>query len=142
MPTSDEIVRELEAFYRSYIEAFNREDIDLFTEAFCYPYAWVTGERGLTVCANESDHQRWFGQMMVGIKDRGWVRSGSDRLNAWALAENLAMIMADVTRYKSDGSILEQIRACYTLRRDGKAWKIVTASVVPPPFLGPGNLPR
>jgi hypothetical protein len=58
------------------------------------------------------------------------------------MAENLEMVMADYSRYKSDGTILENGRACYTVRRDGKAWKIVALAEVKPPFLGPGDVPR
>jgi len=32
MPTAVEITRELEAFYKDYIDAFNREDIDAFLQ--------------------------------------------------------------------------------------------------------------
>jgi hypothetical protein len=139
---AEQISRELEAFYKSYIGAFNREDIDLFTESFAYPYAWVTGSRGLGQCASESDHQRSFGKIMGDLKDRGWVRSAIDRLKAWALAEDLGMILADVTRYKADGAPLEHVRACYTVRRDPKGWKIVTLAEIKPPFLGPGDIAR
>jgi uncharacterized NTF2-like protein DUF6841 len=142
MPAASEIVTELETFYKGYIDAFNREDIDAFSEAFSYPYAFVTGERGLASCATESDHQRFFGKIMSDLKSRGWVRSGIDRVKAWPFADNLAMIVADYKRYKADGSILEQGRACYTVRREGKAWKMVTIAEVKPPFLGPGDLPH
>jgi uncharacterized NTF2-like protein DUF6841 len=142
MPAATEIVSELETFYKGYIDAFNREDIDAFSEAFSYPYAFVTGERGLASCATESDHQRFFGKIMSDLKSRGWVRSGIDRVKAWPFADNLAMIVADYKRYKADGSILEQGRACYTVRREGKAWKMVTIAEVKPPFLGPGDLPH
>ena len=142
MITAEQISRELEAFYKSYIDAFNREDIDTFTESFAYPYAWITGSRGLGQCATESDHQRSFGKIMADLKARGWARSDVDQLKAWPLAEDLAMILADVSRYKRDGSVLERVRACYTLRRDTKDWKILTLSEVRPPFLGPGDLAR
>lgn len=142
MLTTDQISEELEAFYKSYIAAFNREDIDAFTESFAYPYAWITGRHGLSQCATESDHQRGFGKIMADLKERGWGRSDIERLKTWALAEDLAMIIADVVRHKDDGSILERVRACYTVRRDANGWKIVTLSEVKPPFLGPGNLPR
>ena len=79
---------------------------------------------------------------MADLKERGSVRSAINQLKAWALAEDLAMILADVTRHKADGSILEWVRACYTVRRDTKGWKIVTLSEVKPPFLGPGDLTR
>lgn len=142
MPTAVEIKRELEAFYKDYIEVFNREDIDAFVEKWSYPFAFVSGERGLTVTANESDHQRGTAHIYSAIKSRGWARSQTDRMSAWALAENLGMILADVTRYKTDGSVLERVRACYTLRRDAKSWKIVTVAEVKPPFLGPGDVSR
>jgi ketosteroid isomerase-like protein len=140
--TTEQISKELEAFYKSYIAAFNREDIDAFTETFAYPYAWMTGRHGLNQCTSESDHQRSFGKIMADLKERGWVRSDIDHLQTWPMAEDLAMILADVTRYQADGSALERVRACYTVRRDTKNWKIITLSEIKPPFLGPGNLPR
>ena len=102
----------------------------------------ITGRYGLSQCATESDHQRSFAKIMADLKERGWVRSAINQLKAWALAEDLAMILANVTRHKADGSILEWVRACYTVRRDTKGWKIVTLSEVKPPFLGPGDLTR
>jgi hypothetical protein len=142
MPTAVEIKAELEAFYKRYIDSFNREDIDQFSECFGFPYAFVSGERGLSVCANEADHQRTFGPLMANLKARGWARSETDKMSAWPMAENLAMILADVTRYKTDGAVLERVRASYTLRRDAKGWKLVTIAEIKPPFLGPGELPR
>jgi hypothetical protein len=142
MITTEEISKELEAFYQSYIAAFNREDIDAFTESFAYPYAWISGRHGLNQCATEGDHQRSFGKIMADLKERRWVRSSVDQLKTWALAEDLGMILADVTRHKADGSVLERVRACYTVQRDAKGWKILTLSEVKPPFLGPGDVAR
>jgi hypothetical protein len=141
MPTSEEIARELEIFYRHYIDVFNRED-DRFFDCFAQPYAAVSGERGLTTVANETDNRKSFGGTMTALKKRGWARSGIDRIKAWALAENLGLILSDVTRYQADNSVLEKIRACYMLRRDGASWKIMTISEVKPPYLGPGDIPR
>jgi hypothetical protein len=140
--TTDEIRKELEAFYQAYIAAFNREDIDAFTQTFAFPYAWITGRHGLSKCESQSDHQRNFAKIMADLKERGWTRSGIDQLKTWPLADDLAMILADVTRYKADDSILERVRACYTVQRDAKNWKILTLSEIRPPFLGPGDLPR
>lgn len=141
MPTSDEIARELESFYRHYIDVFNRED-DRFFECFAHPYAAVSGERGLAAVANDDDNRKNFHRTMTTLKERGWVRSGIDSIKAWALADNFGMILSDVTRYTADNSVLEKIRACYMVRRDGGSWKIVTISEVKPPFLGPGDISR
>jgi hypothetical protein len=142
MSNAAEIATELEAFYKGYSDAFNREDIDAMASVFVFPYAWISGDQGLVACNNEADHQRFFSRFMIDLKARGWIRSGIDRLTIWAFADNLGMILADYKRYKADGSILEGGRACYTVRRDGKFWKMLTITEVKPPFLGPGNLPR
>ena len=141
MPTSEEIVRELENFYRHYIDVFNRED-DRFFDCFAHPYAAVSGERGLAAVANDAENRKNFGRTMTTLKQRGWARSDIDSLKTWALADNFGMILSDVTRYKSDGSVLEKLRACYMVRRDAGAWRIMTISEVKPPFLGPGDLSR
>ena len=141
MATSEEIVRELESFYRHYIDVFNREDAE-FYDCFANPYAMVSGARGLLTVANNDDNRKSFGRIMKTLKEQGWARSGIDRINAWAMAADFGMILSDVTRYKADGSVMEKIRACYSLRRDKDKWKIVTITEVTPPFLGPGNIAR
>ncbi|MGA2412276.1 MAG: hypothetical protein ABSG46_18070 [Candidatus Binataceae bacterium] len=142
MASADEIASELDSFYKGYIDSFNREDIDMYTQTFAFPYAVVTGAKGLGICKDESDHQRFYSNISINLKERGWARSVVDQFKAWPYSENLAMIMADVTRYRADNSVIEKVRATYTLRRDGKNWKIVTLSEVAPPFLGPGAVPR
>jgi len=141
MATSQEIVHELENFYRHYIDVFNREDQGYF-DCLAPSYGLVSGEHGLTTTANDENHRNGFRRMMTALRERGWVRSGIDRITAWALADNLGMIISDVTRYKADNSVLEKLRACYLVRRDGTSWQIVTISEIKPPFLGPGNIPR
>ena len=51
---------------------------------------------------------------MVALGPRGWVRSEVDRLKAWALADDLGMIIPDITRRKADNSVLDQMRGIYT----------------------------
>lgn len=142
MRTAEEIARELESFYRHYIEVFNREDTDQLAGCFAYPYGSVSGERGLATVASADEHRNGFRRIMTALKQQGWARSGIDRIESWAMADDLGMIVSDVTRYQLDGSRLEKLRACYMVRRDGAAWKIVTLSEVKPPFRGPGDIPR
>jgi ketosteroid isomerase-like protein len=138
MASVDTIVHEVEAFYRTYIDGFNREDAAAFLDSFGYPHAFLNGEQGMLVSATVADHQRFYQQTMKYLHERGWGRSGVDRLQVWPFADNMAMIVADITRYKKDNTILEQGRYCYTLRKDGSAWKILTATEIKAPFPGPG----
>jgi hypothetical protein len=142
MSSVEQIRKELEAFYKSYAAAFSREDVVAISKSFGCPCSWISGQQGLGQLATESDIQRMLGNFLSDLKERGWVRSELDQLKIWPLAEDLAMLLGDVTRYKADGSVLEQVRGWYTVRRDTKNWKIVTISELAPPFLGPGDLPR
>ena len=141
MSTSEDIIRELEIFYRAYIEVFNRQDADGFVECFANPYAVISGQRGLVSIANDDENRKSYLRTMTALKQRGWARSGIDSIKAWPLASNLAMIVSDVTRHRTDNSVLEKVRACYMLRREGDGWKIVTLSEIKPPFTGPGGVP-
>ncbi len=138
MSNADTIIRGVEAFYRAYIDGFNREDTDAFLSSFDYPHAWLSEERGLLTTVTTADQQHFHQHTMASLHQRGWGRSGIDRLQVWPFANSLAMIVADVTRYKKDESVLEKLRACYMVRRDAGAWKILTVTEVKPPFSGPG----
>jgi len=138
MANADTIIREIEVFYRAYIDGFNREDSDAFLESFAYPHTLLTGERGMLVTATASDQRRFHQHTMASLHECGWGRSGIDHLQVWPFADALAMIVAAVTRYKKDESVLEKVRACYMVRRDGGTWKILTFMEIKPPFPGPG----
>src|SRR5204863_50187 len=151
MADTEAVVGEVEAFYAAYIDGFNREESDAFLRSFAYPHALLTGgrgmlvtataadqtrcpqqtmrslhERGMIINAKESDQQRFYEEVTSSIQGRGWERTGVDRLQIWPLADSAAMLMADITRHKKDGSVLERGRYCYTVRKDDGAWKIMT----------------
>ncbi|MEW6300625.1 MAG: hypothetical protein AB1671_23290 [Thermodesulfobacteriota bacterium] len=138
-PDAGPIRGEVESFYRAFIDGFNREDTDMYLRSFCYPNALVGGEQGITIHAKESDQQRFYQQLMASIQGRGWDHTGVDRLQVWPFSDSLAMVIADITRYKKDGAVLEKGRYCYTVRKDGGAWKILTLAEIRPPFTGPGE---
>lgn len=142
MPDAAETTRDLESFYRRYIEVFNRQDTEQLIRCFSHPYAAVSGSRGFVPAANIDEHRKTFLRAMAALKNRGWARSEIDSLNAWPLSDHLGMIISDVTRYKTDGRMLEMLRACYTLcRDDASSWRIVTLVEIRPPFRGPGDVP-
>ena len=142
METSKEVERDLEGFYRGYIEVFNTAEVERFLTYFANPYVSIGGERGVRVIANDAKHAGDFARIMQALKGRGWVRSDIVGIRAWGMDEKLGMIVSDVVRVKADGSILEEIRACYLVRREDAGWKIGTISEIKAPNLGPGDIPR
>jgi hypothetical protein len=141
MSSLEQIRKELEAFYESYAAAFNGKNVSAISECFACPCALITGH-GLNQCSTENELQHLLGRILANLKERGWTHSEMGQLTIWPMAEDMAMVVADATRCKADGSMLEPVRSCYTVCRGAKSWKIVTVSEVDPSFLGPGDLPR
>ena len=142
MASADLLTKEMESFYRRYIEAFNSEELTGLAELFSYPWGSIGGRRGMLVIKDQADFMRAMGKSKGVLRDRGWTRTAIDTIHAWPTADDLGLLMADFTRYREDGSVLERGRACYTMRRDAAAWKIVTLMEVANPYLGPGDFPR
>jgi hypothetical protein len=131
------IVREVEEFYRGYIEGFNREDSDVYLRSFCYPNAVLRGEQGMTVHAGETDQWRYYEALMLAIREEGWDHTDVGRLQVAPLTDSTAMLVADITRCKKDNTPIEHARLCYTVRKVGGAWRMLTLTDVKPPFEGP-----
>jgi hypothetical protein len=138
MAQSDEIARDLESFYRHYVHVFNRED-NSFHACYAPVFQIVTGEQGVVTVTNDTN---FWGDYMKALKQRGWARSEVDRLKTWALADDLGMIIVDVTRRKADNSVLDPWRGIYLARRTGDSWQFIVLSDIKPPYLGPGDIPR
>jgi len=138
MADATAIIHEIEAAYRHYIEVFNREDAAAFVGCYFHPHAMLSGEQGMVVITTEADHQRIYQRMMATLHESGWGRSEIDRLQIWPFSALLAQLVADVTRYKKDGAVLERLRASYMFRREGGAWKILSLALIEAPFSGPG----
>jgi ketosteroid isomerase-like protein len=139
MAKANAISGEIEAAYHHYIEVFNREDAAAFVGCYAHPHVMLSGEQGLSSVQTEADHHKVYQNIMAGLRASEWGRSDIDRLQVFPYAESLAQIVADVTRYKRDGSVLEKLRATYMYQRDEESWKIVSLALVEAPFSGPGQ---
>lgn len=130
------IAREVEAFYLGYIEAFNREDIGAYLNSFCYPNAVLRGAQGMAVHATAPDQRRYYQALMVAIHAEGWHHTDTGSLQVAPLTETTAMLLVDITRCRKDSTPIEHGRMCYTVRKDGGMWKILTLADVKQPFDG------
>jgi hypothetical protein len=118
------IVVEVETAYRHYVEVFNGRDANEVAELYDRPQGQVIGEIGLSIVNDDVDQQKWYELVMAYLDDQGWGRTEIDEVWIWPLSQALAQLVAKVTRYRSDGSVLQQVRANYTLRRRDSAWKV------------------
>lgn len=139
MSDANTIIQEVESAYNHYIDVFNREDAEGFVACYAHPHAMLSGEQGMTLVQTEADHHQVYQGIMAGLRKSEWGRSGIDRMQVLPYSESLAQMVADVTRYKKDDSVLEKLRATYMYRRDSDTWRIVSLALVEAPFSGPGE---
>lgn len=119
------IFDEVDAAYRHYVEVFNRRDPQEIAELYHRPHAQVIGEIGLSIVTDDADQEQWYELVMAYLDDQGWDRTEIDKIWIWPLSPALAQLVADITRIKADGSVLQHVRANYTLCRREGVWKVV-----------------
>jgi hypothetical protein len=94
------------------------------------------------VAATADDVRRLFDGNLARMKAHGWARSDYKIVRIWPLSEGHALLMTDITRFKTDGSVFETGRYCYAVRKAEPVWQITGVTDVAPPFTGPGDFPR
>ena len=80
----------------------------------------MSGDIGLSGVADDADQEQWYQFVMAALGDQGLDRTEIEKVWIWLISPTLAQLVADLTRYKADESVLNQARANDTLcRRDG-----------------------
>ena len=94
LSSAAEIASELEAFYKGYVDAVNREDIDALTELFAFPWALVSSDGGARPSSTMRRIINASCASSCSTSGRAdGVRGGIDRFTAWASAmDDLAMV--------------------------------------------------
>jgi len=133
------IVREVDAFYRSYIEAWNRRDPGEIAYYYDLPHVGLSGEHAPSLVSSDAEQEGWCREALHIYDAHGWEQIGIDRIQVWPFSTSLAQLTSDITRYGKDGSVLHQGRYSYMLRRRQDGWKVMAFAVVEEPFSGPGR---
>jgi ketosteroid isomerase-like protein len=123
--SSVQVAEEVEAAYRHYVDVFNSRDPAAIAAVYDHPHAQMLGEVGLSIVNDDADQQQWYDFVMTYLDAQQWGRTEIDDVWVWPLSEKLAQVVANVTRYRKDGSVLNHVRANYTLRRSDDTWKVV-----------------
>ena len=136
------IIHEVETSYEAYSDAFNRRDIDTVLRYVSAPYVLTIGGNVPWVTDTPEKVNALFNKNLETMLGRGWARSDSKVRKVWPLSEDHVLLLSDITRFKTDGTVLEKGRYLYSLRRSGSSWQITGVTDIAPPFEGPGDLPR
>lgn len=116
---------------RDYVRAFQSLRPSAVVSYFHLPFVLIT-DGGVRALAESGALEAFLGQVMDGLKARGFARSEISEMRAYRLSEKLALVSVRRIRYKTDGAELERLGETYTFLRVDDRWKIAAAIVHEP----------
>ena len=121
MALLDSIGSEVELFYRSYIESFNRGDAAAMLPYLAVPFVMVSGAKA-TGFDDEKAVVGLYDSMCVGMRADNWTHSTVEVTLAGAHG---AILIVTEARIRADGSESTRGKACYSLQLypDGN-WRV------------------
>ena len=119
-----ELRAEVYKVYQSYLDAFNREDMDGINACIEFPLTHI-GNGKITVL------EKFPLSPTEMKKAKGWHRSDSFEIDIVAMTETKAHLLCrNVRRLREDGSLIEQVSAFYAFKKTADGWKMFAISDV------------
>lgn len=111
-------------------ETFGR-DIDAWLDCFDVPFA-VVGAAATVTFPDRETARTFFGRLYDALADRGFASTGADAVRMRVVTDDLALVDADFTRRRADGSELERLATLYVCRRGDAGWRVAALISHPP----------
>jgi hypothetical protein len=111
---------EIEGFFGSYIEAFYSGDPASLDALFEYPCVFSTPESVGTL--ENSDVYR---EVSESFRRSGIVTTRYDSLRKIRMGQDGAMVLAEYSRLRADGSVVSRGSGAYVLRHRPDGWKLI-----------------
>jgi hypothetical protein len=118
---------DIESFFQSYVQAFERFDVDALAAHLAYPCQSVADTRSApTVFGSPDDYRTGIEPLISAYRKLGVAQGRIRRLQVSSLAPSLAVCSVEWDINRADGSPLYQHEAVYTLTRHTGSWAIAT----------------
>lgn len=115
--------------YRDYVDTFNTGNCAAVARLMGYPVMVGGSGHPPATIADEAGYAAMLENTLEAFRKTGWVRSQIDRLEAVETAGDTGIVGAWFSRWRADGSKIEEGSGHYVTRKiDGK-WRIIAAIV-------------
>ena len=115
----------LRALYGTYIDSWNRRDLDTYCSLFAFPVVIGGAGRDPDVVP---DYAAWRARTdgnLEALAARGWATSTIDALHVGLMAGDTGVITVEYSRLDDDGSRIEGGTSNYLTRKLDGEWKMV-----------------
>lgn len=114
-----------EALYQTYINAWNRVDLDTYCSLFAFPVAIGGGGRAPEIVPDLAAWRARTQGNLDALAARGWATSTIDALHVGLMAGDAGFITVEYSRFAADGSRIEGGTSNYLTRKFDGEWKMV-----------------
>lgn len=115
--------------YRRYVEMFNTGDGAAVARCMAYPVMVGGSGHPPATIPDEAGYAAMIENTFAAFREKGWVRSQIDRIEAVETARDTGVIAAWFSRWREDGSKYEEGSGHYiAVKQDGE-WKLTAAIV-------------
>lgn len=120
-----EVLTAMESYFRAYAES---DEEWLRQEMFATPYLSL-GESGPTVETSREDRSQRIERVMQSLADEGWADGGYLDPEVCVVNRALAWVSGTYTRYRADGSVLNERGGTYVFVREepAAAWRMLAS---------------
>ena len=113
------------ALYETYIDAWNRIDLDTYCSLFAFPVAIGGGGRSPDIVPDLAAWRARTKGNLDALAARGWSTSVIDALHVALMAADTGFITVAYTRLGDDGERIEGGTSNYLTRLIDGEWKMV-----------------
>jgi SnoaL-like domain len=128
MPSENELI---ERTYRAYFTVFQMANPRAITPYYHIPSQFISGTH-TQLLTTLQDAEQFFERLFYALRSGGHTRSVLTSVQVKDLADDLALVHSRSDRFASDGNLLEQQAALYTMRKIEGTWRIATAIMIDP----------
>ena len=118
--------REALAVVDRYLVAINDRDTKAIRDAFNFPHVRVRGDGEVVRYETRTDYH--FDNFFALTGPNGWNHTEWDATKVAFATEHKAHVAVDFTRYRADGSKIEQYFSLYVVTCQGRHWGIQVGS--------------
>ena len=128
MANSD-VEEEIADVYRRYVDAFNTGEGTAIARVMAYPVMVGGSNHPPSTIPDEAGYAAMIENALTEFRKIGWARSQVDRVEAVATADDTGVISAWFSRWRADGTKIEDGHGHYMATRRSGEWKIFAAIV-------------
>ena len=111
-----------------YYRDFSTLNVEAILPYFHEP-SLLVGPQGVIALPDRRAAAAVFGQVMDGLRAKGYGRSEFEPARVDLLSQSVALVVGVAARYKTGGAQLERVGVTYLLHGGEKGWKFATVII-------------